>query len=55
MIKDFVQVFIFTDFKELNFYIVNNYKDEKIKIRHYNIKMFNLYFLYISEELNLNL
>ena len=53
--KKFCVVFISTDYTELNFYIINNYKDEQIKIRHYNIKISNLYFLTITQELNLSL
>ena len=46
--KRFWVSFYIYRFQGIKFYIVNNNKDEKIKIRHYNIKMFNLYFLYIT-------
>ena len=44
-----------SDKTEFNFYIINNYVDEKIKIRHYNIKVQNLYRFNIKDEMRLNL
>ena len=41
--KKFCFVVTSLDACEFNIFIVNNYVDEKIKIRHYNIKMNNLY------------
>ena len=40
---------------ELNFFIINNYVDEKIKINHYNIKIKNLYVYVITDEAKLTL
>ena len=43
-----------SDKKELNLFIISNYIDGKIKIRHYNIKIYNLYLYLIKDELNLS-
>ena len=46
---------ISSDNTELNLFMLNNYFSEFIKIRHYNIKNYNLYKLKIREELYLSL
>ena len=43
-----------SDKKELNLFIISNYIYGKIKIRHYNIKIYNLYLYLIKDELNLS-
>ena len=53
--KKICAAFIKSDFKEFNLYVINNYSEEKIKTRHYNIKVFDSCYFYIVEELNLNL
>jgi len=45
---------ITSDKKEFNLFIITNYNDGKIKIRHYNIKIYNLYLFLIKDELNLS-
>ena len=47
--KKFLFVFVTIDYEELNLFIINNYVDEKLKIRHYVIKNYNLYHLKIQE------
>ena len=44
-----------SDKNELNLYIINNYVDEKIKIRYYNIKVHNLYLYNIKDEMHIAL
>ena len=44
-----------SDQTEFNLFIINNYKDEKIKIRHYNLKINNLYLYKITDELKISL
>ena len=53
--KKFCYVTLSSDFKELNLFVINNYLNEKIKIRHYIIRNYNLYNFKIKEELNLSL
>ena len=53
--KKFCCIFMNSDSTEINLFIVNNYIDEKIRIRHYNIKINNLYYFKIMEELKINL
>ena len=40
--------------QELNFFVINSF-DENIKIRQYNIKIYNLYYYKITEELGVSL
>ena len=44
-----------SNYYELNLFVINNYIDEKIKIRHYNIKVHNLYLFRIKDEMSLSL
>lgn len=53
--RKFCAAFVSSDYKELSIFVVNNYYQEKIRIRHYNIKVFNLYLFIIKHELNLSL
>ena len=53
--KKFCIALISSNNEELNLFVVNNYVDEKIKIRHYNIKIYNLYLFKIKDELSLSL
>ena len=43
------------DKTELNLFVIHNYLEKKIKIRHYNIKVSNLFNFKITSELNLNI
>ncbi len=53
--KKFCLVLTSLDGYEFNIFIVNNYVDEKIIIRHYNIKMYNLYLYKIPDDLKISL
>ena len=53
--KRICAAFLTSNYEELDLYVINNYSEEKIKIRHYNIKVFKFYGFYITDELNLNL
>ena len=53
--KKFCIILLNNDYTEIDLFIVNNYIDEKIKIRHFNIKNNNLYNFKIPEELKLDL
>ena len=53
--KKFCFALMSSDQTEYNLFIVNNYIDEKIKIRHYSIKINNLYLYKITYELKISL
>ena len=53
--KKLLFTLITSDFNEFNIFIINNYVDEKLKIRHYVIKNYNLYGFQIKEELSLTI
>ena len=53
--KKICAAFIPSDYEEFNLYVINNYSAEKIKIRHYNIQVFNFFNFYVVQEVNLDL
>ena len=53
--KKIVVALISSDHYELNLFVIHNYINQKIKIRHYNLKIGNIFNFIISEELNLNI
>ena len=53
--KKVVLALISLDKSELNLFVIHNYLEKKIKIRHYSIKVTNLFNFQITSELNLNL
>lgn len=48
-------ILITIDNQHFHLFVINNYFDENIKIRHYLINNYNLYQFKIIDELNLNL
>ena len=44
-----------SDYYEFNLFIINNYYEEKIKIRRYNLKVHNLYLLRIKDEFKMSI
>ena len=52
--KKFLFVLVTNDNNELNIFIINNYVDEKIKIRHYSINNYKLYLFKIKEEFSIS-
>ena len=53
--KKFCFIVVSLDCKQMNIFIINNYLDEKIKIRHYKINIHNLYIFRITDELKITL